>query len=123
MVRSRRRQSGWTRLEMQHDNLRAALRWSLADDDSGQTSLRFVGSLAPFWRTRGYFSEGRAWIAEALRLNAEQTSDQRRVPMRFWRGTVSPICNAITRRHAQFYEEALDIYQQSLAISVASPIR
>lgn len=53
------------RLEMEHDNLRAALSWSL-DRGQAETALRIVGALPRFWEVRGYLSEGRRWAALAL---------------------------------------------------------
>jgi len=59
-------QASWrTRLEADHDNLRAAMRFSLLDGDA-ETALRLCGSLWRFWLERGYLGEGRAWLDEAL---------------------------------------------------------
>src|SRR5205807_1508646 len=55
-------------LEAEHDNLRAALAWSLAADDRGEQALRLAGALSGFWQTRGSLSEGRQWLARALAL-------------------------------------------------------
>jgi len=61
-------QAEWLeRMESEHDNLRASLAWSLKQADHGE-SLRLAGSLARFWAARGYFSEGRHWLAQALAL-------------------------------------------------------
>jgi len=53
-------------LETEHDNLRAALEWSLAQAEYGEASLRLAGALFSFWDQRGYRSEGRTWLAQAL---------------------------------------------------------
>ena len=58
-----------TRLAREHDNLRAALDWSLASCD-GARALRLAGALARFWSERGYLSEGRRWLGEALAATA-----------------------------------------------------
>jgi predicted ATPase/DNA-binding SARP family transcriptional activator len=53
------------RLDLEHDNLRTALGWSLAGD-SVQKGLQLAGTLGRFWDTRGYLSEGRSWLERLL---------------------------------------------------------
>jgi predicted ATPase/DNA-binding SARP family transcriptional activator/DNA-binding CsgD family transcriptional regulator/Tfp pilus assembly protein PilF len=53
------------RLESEHDNMRAALSWSLKHGER-ETTLRLAGALSRFWETRGYVSEGARWLEEAL---------------------------------------------------------
>jgi predicted ATPase/transcriptional regulator with XRE-family HTH domain len=55
------------RLDAEHDNLRAALRWAL-DQGDGPAALRLAGALGRYWAHRGHLSEGRQWCAEALAL-------------------------------------------------------
>ena len=50
-------------LEAEHDNMRAALEWSLSQANYGEAGLRLAGALFSFWEQRGYVSEGRAWLA------------------------------------------------------------
>src|SRR6266699_313007 len=66
-------QGSWLdRLEREHDNLRAALSWSLeqaGDEEAGQRqeiALRFGGALWKFWWTLGHWSEGRTFLQRAL---------------------------------------------------------
>jgi predicted ATPase/DNA-binding SARP family transcriptional activator/class 3 adenylate cyclase len=85
------------RLEAAHENLRAALAWSLAAVEGGEwrvggpdrsepqtpnprhpipnarheVALRLVAALGPFWEQRGYWSEGREWASRALAASAD----------------------------------------------------
>ena len=60
------------RLETEHDNIRAALDWSLLTvensdgrDDNAEAGVRLVAALWWFWLVRGYWSEGREWLEKA----------------------------------------------------------
>jgi predicted ATPase/DNA-binding SARP family transcriptional activator/DNA-binding CsgD family transcriptional regulator len=53
------------RLEREHDNMRAALFWTL-DHEEAELALRLGGALRWFWRARGYYGEGRSWLERAL---------------------------------------------------------
>jgi predicted ATPase/DNA-binding CsgD family transcriptional regulator len=53
------------RLEQDHENLRAALGWSLERKDR-LFALRLAAALWRFWLMRGYLSEGRKWLEQAL---------------------------------------------------------
>src|SRR5205823_1049246 len=56
-------------LEREHDNLRAAMRWSLEWGEAGQDAemaLRFGAALRRFWVVHGNISEGRAFLERAL---------------------------------------------------------
>ncbi len=56
-----RQQATLDRLEAEHDNFRAALRW-LHERDDAECELRLAAALGTFWRIRGYLAEGRAWL-------------------------------------------------------------
>jgi predicted ATPase/class 3 adenylate cyclase len=54
------------RLQVEYDNLRAALEWSLAGETGVEPALRLAVAMGLFWRTRGHLGEGRMWVARAL---------------------------------------------------------
>jgi tetratricopeptide (TPR) repeat protein len=61
-----------TRLEQEHDNVRAALTWSTRAADrpaSGERSLlglRLASAMVMVWHIRGHWREGRHWLEQAL---------------------------------------------------------
>ncbi|MFL5760008.1 MAG: ATP-binding protein [Thermomicrobiales bacterium] len=72
-------EAGWgERLDQEHDNIRAALKWLLARGH-GEPALRLAGALWPFWLERGHLTVGRRWLSEALDLPIEPaTAEQGR---------------------------------------------
>jgi len=59
-----------TRLNREHDNLRAALRWAL-DRGLSALGLRLAGGLLKYWLRGGHQREGRGWLAVLLALGAD----------------------------------------------------
>jgi tetratricopeptide (TPR) repeat protein len=60
-------QAAWQkRLEREHDNLRAALEWSLTSAEGTEAALRLVGALGQFWVMGSHLREGREWATRAL---------------------------------------------------------
>jgi predicted ATPase/class 3 adenylate cyclase len=64
------------RLEQERDNLRAALISTLARGEA-DPGLRFVASLWRFWEVRGYWTEGRERLTEALALSEDVRTKRR----------------------------------------------
>ena len=73
--------TGADRLEAEHDDLRAALRWSL-DRGDAEVALQLSGALWRFWHIRGYYGEGRRWLERAL---ATPEPDGARTALLAWR--------------------------------------
>ena len=57
-------------LELEHDNLRAALESSIADG-RGEDACRLVFALWRFWQVRGHLVEGSRWCERVLALPTE----------------------------------------------------
>jgi predicted ATPase/DNA-binding CsgD family transcriptional regulator len=58
-------------LELDQDNLRAALTWALANDQD--LALRLAAALGPYWYMRGSLTEGHEWLAAATATAASST--------------------------------------------------
>lgn len=55
------------RLDEKHDNLRAALNWTLVEHPANtETGLRLAAALAHYWEMRGILLEGHRWLTAAL---------------------------------------------------------
>ena len=68
------------RLEAEHDNLRAALTWSLEPQGTGAAGaaragigLRLVEALVAFWHRHGHAAEGKRWLQRAIELVNDDT--------------------------------------------------
>lgn len=68
---ARLREPGFERelelLELEHDNVRAALTWAISSDE-GAIALALVAALWRFWHFHGDLSAGRRWADQALAL-------------------------------------------------------
>ena len=75
----RSKQREWMdRLEEEHDNLRAALEWSLCEecgDDLLLMGMRIATAVSYFWMVRGYWSEAWDWMNSLLK--APQTAEMK----------------------------------------------
>jgi predicted ATPase/tRNA A-37 threonylcarbamoyl transferase component Bud32 len=64
-------ESAWLdRLEAEHDNMRAALKWSSGDGRDDEAVARISAGLGWFWSTRGHWAESRKWFDVALASEA-----------------------------------------------------
>ncbi|HEY0602297.1 MAG TPA: tetratricopeptide repeat protein, partial [Herpetosiphonaceae bacterium] len=96
-------QQHWLRrLRAEHDNLRAALSWSLNTGELEQ-ALRLAIGLWEFWAVQGLISEGRRWMAQLL------AQDGRRYPalwarMQHGAGRLAYIQGDYAQAHALYSE-------------------
>ena len=100
-------QAAWLeRIAAEHDNIRAALAWLIANDS--ERALRLASALRFFWYLRGYVTEGRSWLEAALD-----------------RGRSSPSTEAsalttlgVLAEHLGEFDRARETLEQALAVSV-----
>jgi predicted ATPase/class 3 adenylate cyclase len=93
------------RLEIEHDNLRAALHWTHEKEDP-HNELVLVGALSYFWSTRGHISEGLRWIRGVL-----ERSDGRNDH----RAKVLSGAGLLARARGD-YDEARELLSENLAL-------
>ena len=107
---SKPRQGEWLdRLETEHDNLRAALSWALEREmDLGP---RMAGALCRFWHTRGYLSEGRRYLEEAVARSDVVPATVRAKALDGLGWIAEPQGDYGRARVA--YEESLELYRSS----------
>ncbi len=75
-LRSRDQTAWLDRLEEEHDNLRAALKW-LAHTGDSERQLRLAAALGRFWALRGHVREGRAFLERALASDRGSATSER----------------------------------------------
>jgi non-specific serine/threonine protein kinase len=68
--RGPRQKELFDQLEIEHDNLRAALEWSKKETGSAEKGLRLGAALWRFWEVHGYLREGSQHLTDLLSLPA-----------------------------------------------------
>ena len=104
-------QARWlTRIEREHDNVRAALDQSVAVGDS-ETALRTGAAIWRFWQLRGHLREGRDRLERILAMPGASARTAARARglgalggIRYWQGDYPAMESA--------YEEAVDIARE-----------
>jgi predicted ATPase len=82
----RREDTEWLqRVEAEHDNLRAALSWTLESEEI-ELALRLGGALGSFWHAHGHMGEGRKWLEAALAKDGRASMVTRIRPWRHCSG-------------------------------------
>jgi predicted ATPase/DNA-binding SARP family transcriptional activator/Tfp pilus assembly protein PilF len=97
------------RLEEDHDNLRAALKWSLKNRDVA-FSARLGGAMSRFWGLRGYLDEGRQWLSQVMTLLAAGC-DSAAIQAKVFMGA-----GMLAWRQSE-YDQATEYMEKSLALT------
>src|SRR3984885_4249555 len=104
-LRQPRRTAWLNRLEDEHDNLRAALRWA-KEHREVRIGLRLAVALEQFWELRSYLSEGARWLAELLAIAENEEPELKAAALRI----------AGNRTFAYDIASAAELTEQSLAL-------
>jgi predicted ATPase/DNA-binding CsgD family transcriptional regulator len=101
-------QGAWlARLEAEHENLRAALHWSL-EQKEGEEAARMGVSLWPFWILRGYMGEGREWLDRTLAELPDRTALRAKV---LWATGIITGRLGDSTRATHLLEESLQVWR------------
>jgi len=108
-------------LEVEHDNLRAALGW-LHDAGEAELELRLTNALSRFWWLRGHTREARRWLAAALERADDQPRRLRAETLR--RAAVlagvqgdHEVARSLAEQSRALYEEEGDVHGVALSVS------
>lgn len=83
-------QAQWLdRMEVEHDNLRAALGQSITGQSGANVGLRLCGAAWRFWYARGYFSEGRMFLTALLEVEGTSARTLERAKALHGAGTLA----------------------------------
>jgi len=98
-------------LEVEHDNIRAALEWSLGGNNP-IPALRLVGGLGHFWFRKGHYAEARHWTSAALKSDAQfDAPPSVRAALLHSAGVVAHFSDD-RDKGKQLHLEALDLYRE-----------
>jgi len=102
-------QAAWLdRLEIEHDNVRAAFQFSLRDDVDPRCGAELARNLHIFWGSRGYLDEGKPWLEKVL-ARRQGAADALQIQVFNAAGIIA------WRLHE--FESARRFYEQGLAIA------
>jgi predicted ATPase/class 3 adenylate cyclase len=103
-------QGAWLdRCDLEHANIRAALRWAIDRGDAGAAQTA-AGALWRFWQQRGHLAEGRRWLQEVLAMPSGQGATAARAKALAGAGGIAWWTDRGASR--PLYEEALAIERE-----------
>jgi predicted ATPase/DNA-binding XRE family transcriptional regulator len=108
--------SKFARLETEHDNLRAALGWTLQNREA-ELGARLALSVWWFWIESGYLSDGRRWIEALLALERAESPAGEALPART-RAYLIHVAGILAMaqgdhdRAVALHEEGLGVYRE-----------
>ena len=116
------RQLAWmAQIEQEHENVRAALGW-LTHSKETELAMRFCATLGWFWHLRGYWSEGRRWIATTLELPGAEKPTEARAKMLYNAGDLAYYQDDYHTAHTMLIESAKLCREQRLERELANTL-
>jgi len=103
--------SGHRRLDLERDNLRAALEDALAAAENSEDALRLVSALGHHWLIRGHWNEGRDAAERALAIDRDRSPGRLRAQVLGW-GTRFVSSQGDTARALELARRALAIEEE-----------
>jgi tetratricopeptide (TPR) repeat protein len=111
--------SKFTRLEREHDNLRAALGWAVENRELS-TAARLAIALWWIWIERGYLSDGRRWMEAILAVDGAEgpsRETQHALPARtkaylLQVAGILAMAQGDHDRAVALHEEAMNVYEE-----------
>lgn len=100
-------------LEWEHENMRAALRWTLSGDgERAVLGVELAALLGQFWFLAGYLTEGQRWIRQALEKAGDKAGASIRALAVYALGVLMQAEGDL--RHVQpHFEQSLALYREA----------
>jgi predicted ATPase/DNA-binding CsgD family transcriptional regulator len=96
------------RMDTEHDNIRAALQWTLAPEGDARVGLQLAASLRHFWSIHSYYHEASEWLHKVL----ARPGAQERTALR---GMALAGAGAVAYMMSD-YASSRSLYEESLAL-------
>jgi predicted ATPase/Tfp pilus assembly protein PilF len=96
-------------LEEEHDNIRAALAWTLEQDEV-EAALRIAGAVWKLWQIHGHVEEGVEWMETILGRSRTHLSEARAKAL--WGAGWLGMVKGNLDRSRQYFEEGAEISRQ-----------
>ncbi|HET9494686.1 MAG TPA: tetratricopeptide repeat protein [Chloroflexia bacterium] len=103
-------QIAWlNKLDMEHDNIRAALTWAL-ESKAAEIGLRLVGALRWFWTQRSHYTEGLRWAKAIVTMRGTEPRNAARARALWSAGVLAWLQGDPEVR--PFIEESVSIWRE-----------
>jgi non-specific serine/threonine protein kinase len=110
-------------LEQEHDNIRAALEWGMAqpEQEDIEAAIRLSGALWRFWMIHSHFTEGRKWLERGLEYASRSSPNAQEPPppvptelraTLYYGAGIMALGQGDVPAATAYYEQALALYSE-----------